>query len=662
MSMRSIAVVPADPEEFDRCRIDGAGRPGYTLRDLLIEQPALTTAPLSEAQLDVPVGRLFIEAVPADPTTPLFLPRGISLTGMGTGEPEPAPGPDPEPAAGPDPEPAGDGGAPLPPSLTEREAVLLAHDAEIAEAAAFLKSGVSVLVRCEKLLVEHLAAEIAARSRRPKRVVRLTGTPAAPSPLQALGGGRQSELVAAFQKAVLSAADGEVVVVPHLDLLAGGSDASLTSEARELTDVLYERAACVLLAFVDPSLQLPEVLANRFAARRAIDILPRQVVVGGSRVPIGSVLVTREEADTFGGFDATDLYKHIAGMNAVRLRQGVRFAADKHRQLGGAPTFADLIAELREFKANSSADSFEIPNTTFEQIGGYQTVKDELTKAIEIINGAEGIPEKLRFDLVPKGFIFHGPPGTGKTLFAKAVATLLGGSILVVSGPEITDKYVGESERKIRDLFAQARRNAPAVVVFDEFDSIAARRTGRDDGGSRAGNAIVAQLLTELDGFRHEVPVLIIGTTNRLDLIDEALLRPSRFRAIAIDLPDEDARGKIATYHAGRFGYTLGPRLLAAIVEATRLMNGDEIGSIFREAKADELVGSKQPASAATLGAFVAALRSAQQKRERERGRGTGTRRPPARQQRAHWVSPTGNAAGAPTDPVSTSGTDRNSA
>ena len=189
------------------------------------------------------------------------------------------------------------------------------------------------------------------------------------------------------------------------------------------------------------------------------------------------------------------------------------------------------------FKANNSA-TFELPNVSLDAIGGYDDVKVELQKALDIINGAisapGGLSPQMRNELIPRGFIFHGPPGTGKTLFAKAVATAMGGTIQVVSGPEVTDMYVGESERKLRDLFAEARRNAPAVLVFDEFDSIAGKRTGRDDGGSRAGNAVVAQLLTELDGFRPEVPVLIIGTTNRIDIIDEALLRPSRFREIKI--------------------------------------------------------------------------------------------------------------------------------
>ena len=143
------------------------------------------------------------------------------------------------------------------------------------------------------------------------------------------------------------------------------------------------------------------------------------------------------------------------------------------------------------------------------------------------------LDEKLQRELIPRGFIFYGPPGTGKTLFAKAIANQLNATIQVVSGPEVTDMYVGESERKLRELFAEARRNAPAVLVFDEFDSIAAQRSGRDDGGSRAGNAIVAQILTEMDGFRPDVPMLVIGTTNRLDIIDDALLRPSRFQAVA---------------------------------------------------------------------------------------------------------------------------------
>src|SRR5215468_3796647 len=252
----------------------------------------------------------------------------------------------------------------------------------------------------------------------------------------------------------------------------------------------------------------------------------------------------------------------------------------------------DIYDVIRQFKTSSS-DEIEIPDTSFNDIGGYDRVKQELKRIVALATGrVSGIDERERQKLIPRGFIFHGPPGTGKTLFAKAIATEMGGTIQVVSGPEVTDMYVGESERKLRELFAEARRNAPAVLVFDEFDSIAGKRTGRDDGGSRAGNAVVAQLLTELDGFRPEVPVLIIGTTNRVDIIDEALLRPSRFREIKIGLPeDPEARKAIAKIHARHFEVDASDELLGAVANATRDMNGDEIRSLFRDAKANELVG-----------------------------------------------------------------------
>ncbi|WP_250286628.1 ATP-binding protein [Frankia sp. CiP1_Cm_nod2] len=628
--------------------------PKLTLGELLADLPAFSLTPLDPAYLEVPVRRLVLELAEPDPSTPLHLPPGLDLTALAAaGSPRdggPAAGADagagPGAAVGADPDADTRAGtaerntgatgqvvaAELghPETLSEREAVLIAHDMEINRAAAYLESGMSVLVRCEKLLVEHLAHEIAGRSGRPQRTLRPVGgagAPGMPSGLgeaTPLGGGRRAELLAALQAAVTDAKPGDVVVVPHLDLLAGGSDAALTSEARELTDVLYERSACVLLAFTDPSLVIPEVLANRFAVRLSIEILPREVATGsGARVPVGRALVTRGEAELFDGFDATDLYKYVAGMNAVRLRNALRFAYHQHRptlrQGDRRPTFADLRHELRVFKARTSS-SFEVPNVPFSAIGGYADVKAELTRALTIIGGAVDLPAHLRHDLVPRGFIFHGPPGTGKTLFAKAVAARLAATILVVSGPEVTDMYVGESERKIRDLFAEARRNAPAVVVFDEFDSIAARRTGRDDGGSRAGNAIVAQLLTELDGFRPEVPVLIIGTTNRIDLIDDALLRPSRFRPIRIDLPDEDARREIVRVHAGHFGIPVSPVLVDAIARATEGLNGDEIRSVFRDGRADELVGDpRRPADARRLGELIGALRAARQRRELER-------------------------------------------
>jgi transitional endoplasmic reticulum ATPase len=660
-----LTLVPlADPGGFElRCLAAERREPELRLRQLLAELPALAAAPVADELLDIRVARLNITVAAPDPRRPLFWPAGMTVVGAA----HPAPGPSGDGATAAvtaeRDKPTGQGGSAEhggaaepqaaakptgehPMTIKASTAVLIAHHEEINRAAGYLVRGLSVLVRCEKLLVEHLATEIPQRSNRTAQIPQARAGANARD-LLGMPGGRRQELLAALQEAVRSANPKlHVVVVPHLDLLAGGSDAGLSAEARELTDVLYERSECVLLAFVDPSLVIPEVLANRFAVRLAIDILPREVTTEtGARVPIGKALITQEEASLFSPFDPVGLYKHIAGLNAVRLRHAVEYAHHQHRH--AAATFERLLAELRTFKAVTSS-AFEVPNVSFDEIGGYEDVERELKRALRLIAGADALPPRLRQELVPRGFIFHGPPGTGKTLFAKAVATAFDATILVVSGPEVTDMYVGESERKVREIFAEARRNAPAVVVFDEFDSIATRRSGREDGGSRANNAMVAQLLTEMDGFRPEVPVLIIGTTNRLDIIDDALLRPSRFKPIRIDLPDEAARREIAKVHAGHFGVPVSDPLLDRIAVATSRMNGDEIRSVFRDAKADELVGEpRRVADARRLGELVGTLRRSNQ--ERDVGRQAGAeRRQGGGRSRAPMI-PLPTRAGAPT-------------
>ncbi|TQS46759.1 ATP-binding protein [Cryptosporangium phraense] len=642
-----ITLVPlGDPQQLkDRILLVEMDEPELTLGGLLTDSPALSLAPLEPEHLEIPVRRLRLSVVAPSAGTPVYRPPDLAPLRVDGDVPADAtrPRPTDTPGAPSTPGVPSTPGTPgtdvplgavivagvdHPAELSDRDAVLLAHDLEITAAAGYLERGLSVLVRCEKLLVEHLAEDIVGRSGRDAVHVRAAATeqPAGPFGMSA---DRRTMLLAALQQAVADAKPQDVLVVRHLDLLAGGTDATLTAEARELTDVLYDRSDRVLLAFVDPSLVVPEVLANRFDVRLAIDILPRVLpAADGSTVPVGRALITRDEAERFAGFDDGGLYKHVAGLNAVRLRHALRFAHHQYREQadeGRRPSFADLLHELRVFKARTSS-AFEVPTVPFDAIGGYDDVKTELIRALTIINGAPDLPVHLQHDLVPRGFIFHGPPGTGKTLFAKAIAARLDATILVVSGPEITDMYVGESERKIRELFSEARRNAPSVVVFDEFDSIAASRTGRDDGGSRAGNAIVAQLLTELDGFRPEVPVLIVGTTNRIDLIDEALLRPSRFRPIKIDLPNSRAREEIVRVHAQHFDVPVSKKLTGAIARATEGMNGDEIRSIFRDARADELVGDpKRPADARRLGELVGELRRGKQQRDVDRRQPLGS-------------------------------------
>ncbi|GAA3250396.1 ATP-binding protein [Dactylosporangium siamense] len=641
-------------QEFtDRCTLAGADEPDLTLGQLLSEVPAVGRRPFDADLLGIRVARLRVRVWQPAAGEPVHLPPGLTVERLGGATDGPAAGPEPSPS--PRTEPAAEHAAEHiaepatahPEQLTEKAAVRVVHKPEIDRCAAYLDSGLSVLVRCEKLLVEHLAGEIAGRSGRSVQIVQAQPAGTGRQTIGLGGGqsGRRQEILAALQTAVREAKANTVVVVPHLDLLAGGNDTALNPEARELTDVVYERSDCVLLAFIDPSLAVPEVLANRFAVRIEFDILPRVVAgPGDTRIPVADALVTREEAAAFDGFRAQELYKHIAGFNAVRLRHALRFALHQHRHTHA--TFEDLVAELRVFKAATSS-AFEVPNVEFTDIGGYDDVRHQIFRALRLLGKADDLPQKLRNELVPRGFIFHGPPGTGKTLFAKATANALNATIQVVSGPEVTDMYVGESERKVREIFAEARRNAPAVIVFDEFDSIASRRSGREDGGSRAGNAMVAQLLTELDGFRPEVPVLVIGTTNRLDIIDDALLRPSRFQPVHIDLPDLSARRAIAEVHSRHFEVPAGEAVLDRIALATAGMNGDEIRSVFRDARAGEVLGDPPgPVDARRLGELVGALRQAGQDRDVSRGQ-HGVR--PAGQARVMLAIDTGRRAPATT-------------
>jgi SpoVK/Ycf46/Vps4 family AAA+-type ATPase len=184
----------------------------------------------------------------------------------------------------------------------------------------------------------------------------------------------------------------------------------------------------------------------------------------------------------------------------------------------------------------------------------------------------------------------------------------------MISGPEIMDMWVGRSEGNLRRIFAVARRNAPAVIFFDEFDSIAIQRSNFGDGGSRTANAVVAQLLTEMDGFRDEQDILVIGTTNRIDIIDEALLRPSRFQPIEIGLPDEQARRKIAEIHAKGFRIELpGPRLLDLVVEYTQGFSGDEIRAVFQGLA--RKVRRGEPLTTEATASFIGAMKRQHEER-----------------------------------------------
>ncbi len=433
--------------------------------------------------------------------------------------------------------------------IADNEAVRTAYYLEMKAIADYLRNGLSVLVACDKMLTEFVYEYVCGQAG--KEVVLDTDDPKqgqrgmAGQLDQALQGGPANPL-ANLPLLLHNLKPHEVLVLRSLDLL----------DSPPLVELLYQRSEKggkpQLLAFLDPSLEVKKVLTDRFAVHVPLLGLPRHVCLDGVRQEYTvNRLLTREERARFCEYSAEGLYKNVSGLNAIQFRNAMQYVGTTVEPGCDATRIYRVI---RQFKTSSN-DEIEIPDTDFADIGGYERVKQQLQRTIRLIAGSvAGISEKQRGQLIPRGFIFHGPPGTGKTLFAKAIANEMNATIQMVSGPEIMDKYVGQSETNLRRIFATARRNAPAVIFFDEFDSIASQRSTYSDGGARANNAVVAQFLTELDGFRQDQAVIVIGTTNRIDIIDEALLRPSRLRPVEIGLPDYSARQRVAEIHAHNFG------------------------------------------------------------------------------------------------------------
>jgi transitional endoplasmic reticulum ATPase len=230
----------------------------------------------------------------------------------------------------------------------------------------------------------------------------------------------------------------------------------------------------------------------------------------------------------------------------------------------------------------------EIPNVKWDDIGGYDDIKQKLNESVTYIFSKKDLVKKMGIQL-PRGILLYGPPGSGKTMLAKAIANESQCNFISVKGPEFLSKWVGETERMIREVFSLARRTAPTIIFFDEFDSIAPiRGSGIGDGLSEVQENVVAQILSELDGVEEREDVIFIASTNRPDKIDPAILRKGRIdRLILVPAPDEKARKKIFQVHLK--GKNLEPGLdidALSDVIASKTVNysGADIASIITEA------------------------------------------------------------------------------
>ncbi|MFB6122233.1 MAG: CDC48 family AAA ATPase [Haloferacaceae archaeon] len=360
-----------------------------------------------------------------------------------------------------------------------------------------------------------------------------------------------------------------IVFIDEIDSIApkrgeagGDVERRVVAQLLSLMDGLEERGEVVVIGATNRVDAIDPALRRGGRFDREIEIgVPDQngrkeiLQVHTRNMPLTEEIDLEEFAENTHGFVGADIESLTkeAAMNALRrIRPRIDLEADEI----DAEVLESLEVTEKDFKeAMKGIDPsalrevfVEVPDVTWDDVGGLEDTKERLRETIQWPLDYPEVFEAMDMDAA-KGVLMYGPPGTGKTLLAKAVANESESNFISVKGPELLDKYVGESEKGVREIFSKARENAPTVVFFDEIDAIATER-GSNTGDSGVTERVVSQLLTELDGLESLEDVVVVATTNRPDLIDPALLRPGRLdRHVHVPVPDEAARRAIFEVH-----------------------------------------------------------------------------------------------------------------
>ncbi|MGE3850519.1 MAG: AAA family ATPase [Planctomycetota bacterium] len=497
----------------------------------------------------------------------------------------------------------------LPTAVGLDEAVQIACDEDLDWIEERLRGRMSVLVECDKQLSLYLFKQLRTRLKQARdgqsfEFVIVDGRPrpseeAEAGPQQDRGLVQQT--LTNLKRSVFNFEMTKLLCIPHLDLVTTTTRSGLTVETREVAALLYENPNLAMLAFKDPSFELPSVIESVFPFHRRVSGIPRR------RLP---QLITQAEARKFatGTFNPYELYKYVSGLNVIRLRQVLsHFLRERD--------YDPLTPGMREERVRMLRDltvtgEFELPDIRLDRdIAGYTSVKKRLREEIlDLLDARDKINTPAEIEalekLIPRGIIFEGPPGTGKTLFAKGLATEMNATVIVVSGPEIKSKWLGETEANLRGIFTRARRAAPSIIVFEEIDSIAPSRDSFMV--HEVSHSTVNQLLTEMDGFRSDELVFIVGTTNFVASLDPALLRPGRFELkILVDNPHDLDRKDIIRLYRDRLALDMDDNAVEYLVRRTRgyadrraghHFTGDHIFAIAKAIKREVLRrGKGQP-------------------------------------------------------------------
>ncbi|MES3518355.1 MAG: CDC48 family AAA ATPase [Natronomonas sp.] len=385
-------------------------------------------------------------------------------------------------------------------------------------------------------------------------------------------------------------------IAPQREETSGDVERRIVAQLLSLLDGLEERGEVVVIGAtnridaIDPALRR----GGRFDREIEVGVPDKDGREEIFEVHTRGMPLTEEidleqyAADTHGfvGADIEQLAKEAAMTALRRVRPDLDLEADTI----DAATLEAIRIEDRDFqRAMSGVDPsalrevfVEVPDVSWDDVGGLETTKKRLRETIQWPLEYDPVFDELHLTAA-NGVLLYGPPGTGKTLLAKAVASEAQSNFISIKGPELLNKFVGESEKGVREVFEKARANAPAVIFFDEIDAIAAER-GSGGDSSRVLERVVSQLLTELDGLEELEDVVVIATSNRPDLIDDALLRPGRFdRQIHVPIPGDQARHDIFDVHTAH--RSLGDDVeLARLASRTQGYVGADIEAICREA------------------------------------------------------------------------------
>ncbi|MEA1925247.1 MAG: CDC48 family AAA ATPase [Candidatus Altiarchaeota archaeon] len=385
-------------------------------------------------------------------------------------------------------------------------------------------------------------------------------------------------------------------IAPKREETKGEVERRVVAQLLALMDGLMERGNVVVIGAtnrpnsIDPALRRP----GRFDREIEIGVPDRDgrkeiLQIHTRNMPLADNVDLDEMASSTHGFVGADLAS-LGREAAMQTLKRILPHIDLEKDEIPVDVLDSLKVERKDFVNAKKLVSpsalrevlVEIPDVKWTDIGGLNDVKNLLKEAVE---WPMKHPQAFkRMGIRPtKAILLNGPPGCGKTLLAKAAANESEANMIAVKGPELLSKWVGESEKAVREIFKKAKQTSPTIILFDEIDAIAPRRRGEDSTSSPVTETVVNQILTEMDGIEDLENVMIIGATNRPDILDSALLRPGRFDTrIVVPVPDKDARLEIFNIHTRNM--PLDGVKFNELVEKTKGYSGADIEAICREA------------------------------------------------------------------------------